>query len=206
MTAYLDAVDAVLTRDPIDYAGPVADAQATLKDIAAIASRAGDKLPALSDDQKSAVEGTLRLLGEVATEAQKVSDLRGIDESALPATLDRLTAVNERWADRMNAQLSTRESLARRALGRLPAASYDARRGQAGMLMTLIERREQLPAVRAALADTVAELRRAHADYRALLFGDSRLFTLKEKRKAAAITRNRLRAVLHNLAAVVTAF
>ena len=29
VTAYLDAVDAILTREPIDYAGPAADAQAS---------------------------------------------------------------------------------------------------------------------------------------------------------------------------------
>jgi hypothetical protein len=214
LTSYFDAVDAVVTRDPIDIAGTVSEAVATLEgiknDLAAIAGKDGDKSPALTEAQSAAIGGTLDLLSEIISEANQVSDLRKIefkrDQKAFATSIDQLESANVKWVNGLEGQIDNRKTLVTRRLPRIPAKQYDERRRYADQLLTLIERQEQLPQLQAALAQTVRALKETHASYRALLFGDKRQFTLAEKRKAAAITRSRLRGVLSNLANIIRAF
>ncbi len=214
LVAYFDAVDAVVTRDPIDLAGTVSEAVATLEgiasDIATVASKSDAKIPALTEAQSAAVGGTLDLLGEIISEANQVNDLRKIelemDQTAFATSIGQLESANVKWLNGLDVQIDSRRALLARRLPRIAAKQYDERRRYADQLLTLIERQEQLPEIQAALAKTLLALKETHASYRALLFGDKRQLTLSEKRKAAAITRSRLRGVLSNLANIIRAF
>lgn len=212
LTAYLDAVDAILSRKPIDLGTTVIEAHEELVGISAdIATITGSTRPAgLTDDQKAAVGGTLALLGEIIDEAERVDDLRKLEIKSDPKTfdtsLDALSAANKKWLTALDVQIDNRRTLADRQLRRMASSPVDQRRKTADELMTLIERQESLPQFAGALEETVGALRDANKDYRALLFGNSRQLTQKERRKAAAITRARLRAALKNLAAIVRAF
>jgi hypothetical protein len=214
LVSYFDAVDAVVTRDPIDIAGTVSDAVATLEgiasDIATVAGKSDAKLPALTEAQSAAIGGTLELLGEIISEAEQVSDLRKIelkrDQKAFATSIDQLESANMKWVNGLEGQIDNRKTLVARRLPRISAKQYDERRRYADQLLTLIERQEQLPQLQASLAQTVRALKETHASYRELLFGDKRQLTLAEKRKAAAITRSRLRGVLSNLANIIRAF
>lgn len=214
LVSYFDAVDAVVTRDPIDIAGTVSEALATLEgiasDIATVAGKSDAKLPALTEAQSAAVDGTLALLGEIISEANQVSDLRKIelkmDQKAFATSIDQLESANVKWLNGLDVQIDNRKTLVARRLPRISAQQYDERRRYADQLLTLIERQEQLPQLQASLAQTVRALKETHTSYRELLFGDKRQLTLAEKRKAAAITRSRLRGVLSNLANIIRAF
>lgn len=212
LTAYLDAVDAVVTREPLDLGTTVIEAHEELFGISAdIATIAGSSPTAgLTNDQKAAVGGTLALLGEIIDEAERVDDLRKLeiksDPKAFGVSLDALSAANRKWLTALDAQIDNRRILAERQIRRMTTSPVEQRRKTADELMTLIERQEELPQFASALDETVDALREAHEDYRSLLFGDGRQLTAKERKKAAAITRARLRAALKNLAAVVRAF
>lgn len=205
LVAYLDAIDAVLAREPIDIPGVVGDAQATLETISTIAGGS-----ALSEEQTAAVAGALTLLNQIVDEAQRVDDLRRIelqqDQAAFAGSVDNLDAANRKWLRSMDAQLDNRRTLLERRLPRIPASDYDRRRAAAADLMMLIERQEALPELTAALAKTVQALRDSHTAYRDLLFGDGRLLTPKERKKAADLTRARLRGALNSLTAIIKAF
>lgn len=214
LVSYFDAVDAVVTRDPIDIAGTVSEAVATLEgissDIATIVGKDGAKLAALTEAQSAAVGGTLELLGEIISEANQVSDLRKIelkmDQNAFATNIQQLESANVKWLNGLDVQIDNRKTLVALRLPRISAQQYEERRRYADQLLTLIERHEQIPQLQAALAKTLLALKEAQTSYRALLFGDKRQLTLSEKRKAAAITRSRLRGVLNNLANIIRAF
>lgn len=214
LVAYFDAVDAVVTRDPVDLAGTVSEAVATLEgiasDIATVAGQSDANLPALTQAQSAAVSGTLDLLSEIISEANQVSDLRKIelemDQNAFETSINQLGSANVKWLNGLDVQIDNRRALVARRLPRISATQYDERKRYADQLLTLIERQEQLPQLQAALAKTLLALKETHASYRALLFGDKQQLTLTEKRKAAAITRSRLRGVLSNLANIIRAF
>ncbi|WP_108810184.1 hypothetical protein [Sphingorhabdus sp. Alg231-15] len=214
LVTYFDAVDAIVTREPTDLAGKLLGAQATLDAVAAnlgsIAGQEDVKLPALTDDQKGAVEDTLSLLNEIIDESARVDDLRDVeiqlDQAAFAKDIDRLSRINQRWLLVMDVQIDNRLTLIESRLPRIPAQQFDQRHRFAAQQMTLIERQEALPELAIALSKTVGTLRETHRDYQGLLFGDDRLLTLDEKRKAAAITRTRLRRALGHLAAIARVF
>lgn len=212
LTAYLDAVDAIVTREPLDIGSTVVDAYEELESISAdVATIAGSAAPPiLSNDQKTAIGGALALLGEIIDEAERVEDLRKLELKSDPkifnTSLDALSSHNRKWLNALDAQIDNRRILADRRLRRSSDLTADDRRKSADELMTLIERQEELPQFNKALEETIGALLEAHKDYRNLLFGDNRQMTAKEKQKAAKITRARLRASLKNLAAIVRAF
>ena len=106
----------------------------------------------------------------------------------------------------MEGQLLQRDALAQKQLRVLAGAGPERRRFAASHQLTIIEQREAFPEIAAGLQKTVDALRLAHKDYRDLLFGGKSQLTLKERRKAAAITRARLTSALHSLASLITAF
>jgi hypothetical protein len=214
LVAYFDAVDAIVTREPLDLEGDFAEAAGNLQsiasDVATVVGRDGAAIPGLNDDQKSAVGGVLSLLGEIVDEANRVKDLRRIeidlDQVAIEGSLMSLDRANDRWIRALDAQLDNRLLLSERRLPKIPVSQYDARRVAANEQLTLIERKEGLPGLKSALKDTVAALRKARTDYRNLLFNYDKSLTDAERRKRAAITRSRLRAALASLASVIRAF
>jgi hypothetical protein len=211
LVAYLDAVDAIASRKPLDLDGTIGgaydDLQGTLDDVATI-TQSEPLLPALSADQRNAVKGTLDLLGEILDQAVKVDDLRKLERSLNPAAfttnLAALTTINGRWLDRLDAEVDSRKALVTARL--LRTRSFAERRGLAGEQLGLLEQAEMLQQLELQLARTVTALDTAHAAYVRLLFGTGRDMTLSEKRKAAAITRGRLRTALSSLANLITAF
>lgn len=214
LVAYFDAVDAIITREPTDLTDRLIGAQANLDAIASdlgnLTGQEGGVLPVLTDDQKGAVADTLSLLGEMIDEAARVDDLRKIeiqmDQAAFADDIDRLDRINQLWLRVMDGQVNNRLTLVTRRLPRISAEDFEGRHRFAAQQMTLIERQEALPELAIALARTVDMLRATHSDYHGLLFGDKRLLTLDEKRRAAAITRTRLRRALSHLAAIARVF
>lgn len=214
LVTYFDAVDAIITREPADLTDKLLGAQSTLGAIVANLGTITDQddvtLPALTDDQKGAVEDTLSLLGDIIDEAARVDDLRKVeiqlDQAAFAKDIDRLNRINQRWLLIMDVQIDNRLTLIEGRLPRITAKHFEQRRRYAAQQITLIERQEALPELESALSKTVEMLRETHSDYHALLFGDDRSLTLDEKRKTAAITRTRLRGALGRLAAIVGVF
>ena len=211
ISAYLGAVDAVVTRKPVDIAGDVADAEAKLRAVAAdLYTIAGTPaLPDVTQEQRKAIEGTLNLLSELLDEAQKVGDLRRLeqdaDQQAFERNLAALAAINESAIRALGVQLQNQIALTTEQLRRLRAAKPDDRRPIAARQMDLIDMRASLPALQQALDDSVEAFDRAQADYRALLLHGGAL-TPAERRKAAAVTQARVLGALHNLASIVAAF
>ncbi|QTD55900.1 hypothetical protein [Parasphingorhabdus cellanae] len=214
LVAYFDAVDAIITREPTNFEDKLLDAQSTLDAIAANLGTLSDEkdttLLVLTDDQKAAVGDMLSLLNEIIDEVARVDDLREVeiqlDQTAFANDLDRLNRINDRWLLIMNVQIDNRLTLIESRLPRIAAEHFDQRHRYAAQQMTLIERQEALPDLKIALSKTVGMLSKTHGDYHKLLFGDERLLTLDEKRKAAAITRARMRSALSHLAAIVRVF
>ncbi len=214
LVAYFDAVDAIITQEPLDLAGKLLDAQANLDaittNLGTLSGQENVTLPTLTEDQRAAVGDTLSLLGKIIDEAARVDDLRNIeiqlDQTAFSEDLNRLSRINQRWLRVMDGQIDNRLALIARNLPRISAEDFEDRHRFATQQMTLIERQEALPELDIALARTVDILRATHSDYHGLLFGDQRLLTLEEQRMAAAITRTRLRRAFSHLAAIARVF
>lgn len=213
LVAYLTAVDAIITRDPIDLEATVSEAYGEIQGIAAdIKAISGSKLaiPELSQPQQEALGSVLSLLSEILDEAKRVGDLRtlenGKDARYFSESHGRLADINERWLRSLRGELRSQRTLLAERLAATRAYQYEKRRALATDQLRLIERTEQIEPLGRALAKTVMALQEAHTDYRSLLFGTSKQLTREEKRKAARITRIRLRAALSSLAKIVTAF
>ena len=210
--AYFDAVDAIVSREPLDFSGGFDKAEGELRgiasDLAIIGGADASGIPALSDDQRKAVSGILDLMSELVDEANRVDDLRKIeldlDQVAIEGSLTSLENANDRWVRALDAQIDNRLLLANRELPKIK--DYDRRRIAVDAQLTLIERKEALPALKVALRETTVALRKARTDYRNLLFNVDRTLTPAERKKAASITRARLRAALASLASVISAF
>jgi hypothetical protein len=213
IVAYLDVVDAVALRKPLDLGATVVGAYEELNGVFAdleTLTGVDNPVPELTSNQLGAVGSILTLLGEIIQEAEKVGELRRIednrDRAAFSDSLARLASVNELWLTRLSVQIASRKLLVARQLQLTPASRYDERHNLAAQQMRLIEQGEAIGPLKKALAKTVTVLEEAHRDYRTLLFGSARNMTKDEKRKAAAITRDRLRRALSGLAKAVAAF
>ncbi len=212
ISAYLGAVDAVITRKPVDLATELASAEAKLRSLTnslnvIVGSPA---LPVLSDAQTSAIGGTLDLLSEIIDESKRVADLKKIelklDEQKFEADLVALDKINEDLVTILSGQLRNQQTLVNVRLKSLSSATADDRRPVVAQIMEMIETQENLPELRVALAEAVAAFRMAHKDYRELLFDKTAKLTPAERRKAAAITQARVLAALNNLASLIKAF
>jgi hypothetical protein len=212
LSAYLGAVDAVLTRKPVDLAAELTGAEAKLRSLTnSLSVIAGTPtLPALTDAQSSAIGGTLDLLSDIIDEAKRVDDLKKIelklDAQKFEANLVALDKINEELVTILNGQLRNQQTLVGLRLRSLSSGTSESRRPVVEQQMAMIEAQENLPDLRVGLAEAVAAFRAAHKDYRDLLFDKNAKLTPAEKRKAAAITQARVLAALNNLASLIKAF
>jgi hypothetical protein len=211
ITAYLDAVDEILGRDPVD----LVDALSTAKeDLTALGTITGKSLlPNLSDDQGNAIDQTLALVQTILSEAGQVDDLRDLengrqeDAVKMADAIKALKSVNATWATVFTASLKSQLALAEQAYRSEPPTDRATRFETISAQMEMHELAEDAPRVQASidkLADTFAE---AHKDYLDLLpAGSNAKLTAEEKKKKAKIIRARVRAALQSLASVVAAF
>lgn len=212
LVAYFDAVDSIVTREPLDLEGDFAEAQGNLlsikNDVSTIIGSDGVPIPTFTADQQAAVGGVLDLFSEIIDEAQRVKELRKIDleQVAIEGSLQSLDQANDRWVRTLEAQINSRFTLSRLRLPKIPISKYEVRRVAADEQLTLLERQENIAGLKIALKNTVKALRTARTDYRNLLFNYDKTLTTAERRKSAAIVRSRVRAALASLASVIRAF
>lgn len=207
LASYLGAVDAILTKKRVDVGAELDDAIVTLQSAAGdIATIIGSEPPvSVSDAQRQAVTGALSLVSELANEAQTVRELRQLEtptrDEEFRTTIVRLRAVNDGLAEVLRQELQQQElvlSLTRRA-ARDPR---DNRREEMG----LIERREDVYALRTALAKALDALQTARTDYVALLRDGHAPLTNEERAKRARLAQERVLAALSAVARLVKAF
>lgn len=212
ISTYLGAVDAVVTRKPVDLAAQAADAEAKLRGISNVLTGAAGlpAAPTLTADQLTAIKGTLGLLSEIIDESKRVEDLRKIELKLDPArfseNLDALEKVNEALIGALDGQIMHQRTLTALQLARLRDAKAEARRPLVARQLDLIDLQDALPELRQALSLSVTTFREAHAAYRQLLFDRNAPLSEAEKRKLAQVTQARIVAALRNLAAVAKAF
>lgn len=213
LSGYLDLVNAVVAREPIDLGSEFANALDDLQTInGAAVEVAGLKsgLPMLSSDQTSAIKGAIDLLSVVLDEKYRVDDLRRIEtvenRQFFDTTTRALALANATWLDNYRRELSRRQTFLQDRLDRMPKAGIDARRPVAAALLATIESRENLPKMKLALENTLDELVRSHNSYLILLFDDRAELSGKERKKLAKLNHDRVMGALKSLTAVLRAF
>lgn len=212
ISAYLGAVDAILTRKPVDLVAEVTAAETKLRSITdSLNVIAGSpQLPVLSEEQSAAINGTLKLLSEIVDESGRVEDLRAMERKLDGAEFERnlqdLQAANNQLVASLGSQLSHQRTLVGYQLTRMRKEPAAVRRPLVARQLDLIDAHAALPELQNRLNLTVNAFRKAHSDYRDLLFGNGRLMTKAEKRKAAAVTQARVIGALENLASLIKAF
>ena len=213
LAGYLDQVEAVLSRDPIDIGADLAAAESDLRVLLGAAQAvAGDgtPLPTLNDAQKTALGGALELLSTLADEQSRVDDLRTIESrenrEAFARTLSGLHAANTLWLKKYAGQLANRETLLATQLSKLSKATPEKRRPVAAALLKAIEEREALPKLRAALFEVANALGASHDAYLELLDDGNAPLTDEERRRKAQLNHDRVIGALKSLTALITVF
>lgn len=211
LAGYLDQVEAVLSRDPIDIGADLAAAESDLRVIlGAVQAVSGDStpLPALNEAQTNAIGGALELLSTLADEQARVDDLRTIESpknrAAFARTLASLHAANTLWLNKYATQLANRETLLAVQLGKL--ATPEKRRPAAAALLKAIEEREALPKLRGALFEVANALGASHDAYLELLDDSNASLSDKERRRKAQLNHDRVIGALKSLTAIIAAF
>lgn len=206
LTAYLDALDEILTRKRPDVGAELDRALAQVQGAAAdVATLAGTGAPpAFSADQQAALTGLVSLISTLANEAATVRDLRRLEspeqDKAFADTILALRRVNKGLP-----VILTNELQQQRSVLELVRPRDDARSSRAAE-MRLIEREEAVPALTARLTMVIDELARARAAYVDLLRNDRAKLTPKERTRLIRLNRARLLAALSSLASVRRAF
>lgn len=211
ITAYLDAVDEILAREPIDLVGSLSAAQS---DLAAIQTIVGaDSKPLLDDAQQAAVGQTLELIQTILTEAATVSDLRQLerdrqkDGESLAESVEALKQLNNIWAGRFSDAQNVQFALVNEVYRTSPPSDFDKRRASVANQLSIKESAENAPEIQRKIDALAGVFLQAHKDYLELLpAGSKAQLTPAEKRKRANIIKARVRAALQSLAALVTAF
>ena len=211
LTAYLDAVDEILAREPIDLVGSLSAAQA---DLAAIQTIVGaDSKPLLDDSQQNAVKQTLTLIGEILGEARTVGDLRELerdrqkDGAKLEKSIAGLKQLNEIWAGRFSDAQNAQFGIVNQIYQTNPPADLDKRRATVANQLSIKEAAENAPEMKRKIDGLADVFLQAHKDYLELLpQGSKAKLSPAEKRKRATIIKARVRAALQSLAAIVAAF
>lgn len=227
LTAYLDAVDAIVTREPVDVAARLAGAQEELggivDDINAITG-AAIALP--SPEVLSAPTRLIALIVELQERAAQVRDLKALetelDAGAFAAVVGDLGTLNDAWSSayveavkneiRQADDVRGRQArLVREAcpdtadatclFRKFSAADRDEFRSAAEQRMALDGRHQSALRTKAALRRLNEAFLKAHEDYRILLITpDKAKLSDAERRKKARIIRQRLRAALAGIA------
>ena len=218
LASYLEAVNTIVGRKNPDVSGDLADAYGkALQAQADLATVTGSKttlIPKLSDAQSNAIKGLIDIVVQLATEEQKVRDLRQIvtsQNSTVVAVIDNLKASVDTWASgSLKGDLELTDA-AFIQMGRKLAAQppvykgYDARRAVIQRVIASHKAVAAVPALTAAINKSLTEVRSAQDD---LVDGLSAHphWTDKERTQAAALNRARLLGALHAIAAVAAAF
>ncbi|MET0179622.1 MAG: hypothetical protein ABW194_03950 [Novosphingobium sp.] len=214
LAGYLDAVDEVLTREPLALGAEFEAAYSDLQVLQAAALAVGGSSAtplALTTDQQEAISGALALLDTVLDERKRVIDLKRIEVAANRATFDstlaKLRAINDHWLLRYEGQLDHRLALLNDRLDvELARKGSEQRRPVAEAVLVATERSEELGRLRAGLDNVTREFGEAHASYLALLDDADAPLSKKEKRKRAELTRGRVIGALKSLTSLIRAF
>lgn len=215
LSAYLGALDDILTEERPDVGAEVDDAISKLQSVAGDAGAVlGVTVPTpLSDEQRKAVSGALSLLSTLANEAETVRDLRRLETPArdveFQETLARLRAVDAGLVAILREELQQQSRVleltrlrARDPLGGDRPRLLSDRREE----MALIERRERVDALEGALGGALDALASSRDDYLALLRDGGAPLSRAEREKRARLARQRALAALNAVAGLVTAF
>lgn len=206
LTAYLDALDEILTRKRPDVgdelARALADAQGAASDVSALAGVPEAEL--LSAAQRDALTGLVSLIAALANEAATVDDLRRLEtperSQAFDATMAALRRVQEQLPIILENEIESQEKMVA-----FTRARDDPRANRAAEI-ALIERRESIPALTESFRMTLDELAAARAAYIDLLSNANAKLTPEERAKRVRLQRERLLAALSSLANVRRAF
>jgi hypothetical protein len=232
--AYLDAIDAIATRKPIDIAGTLEDARSDLSGaLDEINTLAGTKLALpISGDQLGAAKQLLDLLSELISVADQVRDLKKVeaqlDKGEFDTSIAKLSAVTDAWTGALaiavaeeDAQIdSVRTLQAQRMRAVCPpksdsqcpfrafsAGDRDEFRAYAQRKLTAIERQAQIEVLKVKMPELMAAFITAHQAYRDLLFDPQNTkLTPAERKLRAQIIRHQLLSAIKGLLAIVALF
>lgn len=228
IVAYLDAVDAVVTRKPVDIAAKLEDARANLEAaVGGVNSIVGTEfeLP-VTADQISSANKMLGVISELLTVTKKVHDLKlveaDLDSGRYNSSIADLRALNMIWPEAQRVALDGEVSIVEgmrgsQALllrklcpkpadaacppGRITAAARADFRTSADQALALIQRKARLVELEKRLGALLTAFETAHANYRKLLFDPANAtLTDKERKAKAQIVRERLSAAMAGVA------
>jgi hypothetical protein len=212
MTAYLEAVDAVVSADPD---GSAAILDMALKDAEAIAAIAAgltgtDELTLLTKDQGAAATGLAGLIGEFQQRRGQAAELERLvreDKGKFDASIDALERSLDNWSKLvLEADLDTIDAVFGRRFAKLrPTADDASYRSFLEEWQVLGAEREAAargmpPALRQALAAT----REAHRQYVNILLDET--LTPENRRAKARIAREQFSRSLGAVANILRAF
>ena len=172
-------------------------------DVAAIAG--AEPPPALKTDQQAALAGAVSLISKLASEARNVADLRRLETPARDEEVGRVVAslrrVNYGLAGVLGEELEQQMLVLELTRSTTPSPRADRREE-----MALIERAEQVAALRPALARTLDAFERSRTDYLLLLRDGGARLTDEERAIRARAAQDRVLAALGALAKLVKVF
>ena len=207
LSAYLGAIDEILTTKRPDVGADVDDAIVKLQGAASsIGVIVGVPIPTLlADEQRKAVTGALSLLSTLANEARTVDELRRLETPArdieFQETLARLRAVDAGLLQILRQELQEQG----RVLGLTRRSVRDPRESRREE-MGLIERRERIDALEVAMGGALDALGSSRDSYLELLRDGNAPLTRDERAKRARLARDRVLSALNAVAGLVKAF
>lgn len=207
LAAYLGAADAIVTAKPIDVGAELDGALAKLRgavgDVATITG--AESPPLLKTEQQAALVGAVAFVSAIAAEADRVETLRLLETPARDEQFrriaDGLRRVNDGLADVLGQELEQQLKVLE-----LTRSSTAAPRADRREEMALIERAEDVSALRPALSKALDALELSRADYVALLRDAGAPLTAEERATRARIAQDRVLSALGVLATLVRAF
>ena len=229
--AYLDAIDAIATRKPIDIAGSLESARDDLSGVIdGINALSGSTLAVpVSKEQLAAAKTLLDLLSELVSAAHQSRDLKKVearlDQGAFETSIAKLTEVTTAWtaalaiafrqedeqidavralqAQRMRA-VCAQANDPQCGFRAFTAADRDEFRAYAQRKLTALDRQAQAAQLGIKLPELMATFAKAHEAYRALLFdpGNTTL-TPAERELRAQIIRRQITSAINGVLAIV---
>ena len=212
LAAYLDAVNRILDDHPADLGEAIGtayvQAHAAGRDLAALTGT--EIVPALSTAQTKAIADSIKLIDELVREQRKVDALRRIvigQRVAADAIVDQLIEQVERWGRvGLGGSAQVIDNFTALEGYRLGEADtkvidFEARRRVIDRIQSARRGVADAARVTAALVATLREVKAAHAEFIDGLAAHPH-WSAAERRRAAALNRQRLLVALHGLATV----
>lgn len=213
LSGYLDLIDGIVQRDPLDLGAEFANIASdldTIKGAAEAVSGSTVGIPSLSDDQSDAIDGALDLISTILDERNRVDEMRAVETAEnrqlFTDTLTSLRSANRDWATSLERQVRQRRALLEDRLARLSRAGEAQRRPAAEALLTAIEEQESLSRLLPALNDVTDKLQQSHTAYLALLDDPNAELTRAERARLAQLNHDRVMGALRSLTALIRAF